>query len=287
MAQWGNKDAASNASIQWVSQVKKAQTSASRTDLYGNTSAAYFNNKGVAGLFAADATESRITSGPIAIAKVATGGTGYGANAAVTITVVNGGSGATVNAFANVTAGSVTAGRITALNIQVAGTGFKANPTIAIAAPAAINITANTTGVIAGTDFILVATANSRFIAGDRFFYAVPTGNTATAGLTGNSFYYVAFANTTGITVANTASGANIDLTEARAVAGEVHTIQGDTATGYVAVGGAENKGVTAGWNLRTAGTGGRAGRVTNECLVAMRSIATDNSADDAILPNS
>jgi len=279
---WGNSDAASNASIQWNSQVKKPLTSSDRTNLYGNTSAAYFGNKGVAGVFAADTTETRVLSGPLAIAKVATPGSGYGANAAVTLTITNGGSGATVNATANAT------GRISALNIQVAGTGFKTNPTVAIAAPAAITITANTTGVIAATDFILITTANSKFLAGDKVFYGVATGNTATAGLTGNTYYYVSFANTTGIVLAATLNGANIDLTEARAVASEAgHSITGETATGYVVAGGAENRGVTAGWNLRLAGTGGRAGRVTNECLVAMRSIKTDNSSDDSILPNS
>lgn len=39
----------------------------------------------------------------------------------------------------------------------------------------------------------------------------------------------------------------------------------------------------TAGWNLRIEGSGGRAGRVRYETLVAMRSIASD-AADDAIL---
>jgi len=41
-----------------------------------------------------------------------------------------------------------------------------------------------------------------------------------------------------------------------------------------------------AGWVLRTAGTGGRAGRVTTEVLVAMGSITLDGSAsanDDTI----
>jgi len=41
-----------------------------------------------------------------------------------------------------------------------------------------------------------------------------------------------------------------------------------------------------AGWVLRTAGTGGRAGRVTTEVLVAMGSITADGSAsanDDTI----
>jgi hypothetical protein len=279
MAQWGNKDAASNTSLQWLSQVKKVANTTNRTDLFGNTSAAYFGNKGVAGVFGVDTTEAAVNGGPIAIARLYTAGSGYGANAAVTITVINGGAGATVNATANAT------GRISALNVEVAGTGFKANPTIAIAAPAAVNITANTTGVIAATDFITIATANSKFLAGDRVFYGVPAGNTATAPLTGNTFYFVAFSNTTGIVLSATSGGANIDLTEARTGAGETHTIQGETATGYVAIGGGRNKGVTAGWNLRLAGTGGRAGRVQNECLVAMRSISTDAS-DDTILPD-
>jgi hypothetical protein len=281
MAQWGNSDAASNASIQWVSQVKKTQNTSNRTDLYGNTSASYFGNKGAAGFFAVDTTEARISAGPLAVARVLTPGSGYAANAAVTVTATNGGG---TTGAANATANAT--GRISALNISTAGSGYKTNPTVVIAAPAAITINANTTGVIAATDFILISTANSKFLAGDRVFYGVTTGNTATAGLTGNTFYYVSFANTTGIVLSTTNGGANIDLTEARAVASEAgHSIQGETATGFIAVGGGQNKGVTAGWNLRTAGTGGRAGRVQNECLVAMRSISTDG-ADDTILPD-
>jgi hypothetical protein len=250
--------------------------------LYGNTGLSAFGNKASVGVFAADTTEARLTSGPLAIGRVITPGSGYAANAAVTITVTNGGSSGVANATANAT------GRISAVNISTAGSGYKTNPTIAIAAPAAITINANTTGVIAATDFILISTANSKFLANDKVFYGVATGNTATAGLTGNAFYFVSFANTTGVVLAATLGGANIDLTEARTTASEAgHSIVGETATGLIIVGGAENRGVTAGWNLRTSGTGGRAGRVTNECLVAMRSIATDNSADDAILPNS
>jgi len=40
-----------------------------------------------------------------------------------------------------------------------------------------------------------------------------------------------------------------------------------------------------AGWVLRTEGTGGRAGRVHYEVLVAGSSISGDNVADDSILP--
>ena len=282
MALWGKTDANTSSPLYAQSQLRRTANSSNQDAAFGNTTAWFGRSTGksVVGMFGVDSTEARVSAGPIAVAKVSNPGSGYAANAGVTITVTNGGTGATVNAHANAT------GRIDLLNIEVAGSGFKANPTIAIAAPAAVNITANTVGVIAATDFIVMSTANSKFLAGDKVYYGVPTSNTAIAGLTGNAYYYVAFANTTGIVLSATSGGANIDLTEARTTAtGEVHTITGETATGYVAVGGGQNKGVTAGWNLRTAGTGGRAGRVQNECLVAMRNISSDAS-DDTILPD-
>jgi hypothetical protein len=115
-------------------------------------------------------------------------------------------------------------------------------------------------------------------------YYAVPTGNTAIAPLTGNTYYYISFANTTRVAITATPGGANVDLTDARVTAtGEVHTIQGETATAAAVIGGTQTVGMTAGWNLRRVGTGGRAGRVQDECLVAMRSMATDGSDDTVI----
>ena len=43
-----------------------------------------------------------------------------------------------------------------------------------------------------------------------------------------------------------------------------------------------DGRGVTPGWVLRTTGTGGRAGRVTQETLTVVASFRSDNSADDA-----
>lgn len=48
---------------------------------------------------------------------------------------------------------------------------------------------------------------------------------------------------------------------------------------------GANTKMAHAGWNLRIEGTGGRAGRVQYETLVAMSTISND-AADDAVLPD-
>lgn len=87
------------------------------------------------------------------------------------------------------------------------------------------SVTANTSGVNAAADVILLASANSNFFLGDRLYYRVPTGNTAIAGLTGNSYYYVSFSNSTAFAVSATQGGANIDLTEARTTnPGETHT---------------------------------------------------------------
>ena len=90
------------------------------------------------------------------------------------------------------------------------------------------NVTANTVGVVAATDFIKIAAANSRFVAGDRVYYRVPRNNTALTPLTGNSYYYIAFANTTGIVLTATPGGTNVDITDTRTTANaEIHTFTG------------------------------------------------------------
>lgn len=361
--------------------------------MFNNVTMGAFVANLAVGVFGVDAGEAGVTTGNLALTYVTFGGSGYKANAVVTLTLANGTTNATaVNAFANVTAGSINAGRITSLKIAQAGATYAVSPTAAIAAPAAHNIPANTTtipvtiknltvnatGFSNSSDTILITSANSTFTAGDRVYYTVPAGNTALAPLTGNSYYYVSFANTSAIKLANTAGGANINITDARdedpaevhtlttdgsfikistansywqandrfyytvptnntafgnltsnsyyyisfanttgvkisstqgganllfgaaaiPVAGspETHTFTGDTATGYVVVNGGKH--VThAGWVLRTEGQGGRAGRVQYETLVAMGSLGAQTAAygtpatvadasDDTIIPD-
>ena len=105
--------------------------------------------------------------------------------------------------------------------------GFRLS-TIGARAYANANVTANTVGVVAATDFIKIAAANSRFVAGDRVYYRVPRNNTALTPLTGNSYYYIAFANTTGIVLTATPGGTNVDITDTRTTANaEIHTFTG------------------------------------------------------------
>jgi hypothetical protein len=273
-------------------------------NMFGNTTQDAFITGKAVGVFGVDATEKGIVGGPLALTYVTNGGSGYSANAVATLTFANGSTNATaVNAFANVTAGI--GGHITSLNIAQSGSGYTANPTLSIAAPSAINLIANSTGFANGTvagasnSSFIISTANSKFQAGDRLYYGVPAANTPIAPLTGNTYYYVSFANTTVIKLATTATGANITITDTRVLgAAETHTFTGDTATGYVVVSGGGTGVAHAGWVLRTEGSGGRAGRVQYETLVAMGSLGaqtaafgtpatTADASDDTFLPDS
>jgi hypothetical protein len=265
--------------------------------MFGNTTMGAFVPGIAVGVFGVDRNEVNVSNSSLAVTYVVSGGSGYGANAAVTLTFANG---VTNTSAVNTTVNSTSsAGRVTSLNINSAGSGITGgNPTTAIAAPASINITANATGFSNSTDTFAVTTANSRWQVGDRLYYAVPTGNTPIAPLSGNTYYYVSFANTTRIAISATPGGANVNITDARVTnPGETHTIQGDTATGAVTLGGTFNGVAHAGWVLRTEGSGGRAGRVQYETLVAMGSLGAQTAAfgtpalvadasDDAILPD-
>jgi hypothetical protein len=246
--------------------------------MFTNTTISAFVSGQAVGVFGVDATEMGLNSGPLGLARVTFGGSGYSANATVTITATNGGTSGAANAFANTTAG--VGGHITAINITANGTGYITNPRVVISAPSALNITANTSGVSNTADVLLLATANSLFQAGDRLFYGVPTGNTAIPNLTGNTFFFVTFANTTALALSTTLGGSNVDIATTVAVAGQTHTLTGDTATGVILTRGAKNGGVAhAGWVVRREGTGGRAGRVHYETLVAGGSLGAQTAA--------
>jgi len=121
--------------------------------------------------------------------------------------------------------------------------------------------------------------------SGDAVTYLLAASNTAVGGLANNTTYYVLVANTTAIQLAATKGGAAINLASAAAGAQAGHTLTGETAVAVAVLAGGKDR-ATAGWNIRKVGTGGRAGRVTFEPLVAMRSLS-NGTADDTILPNS
>ena len=261
-------------------------------NMFGNTTMGAFIPNIAVGVFGVDVTEVNVGTGGLATATVTSPGTGYAANAAITLTVTNGGTSGVANAQSNST------GKIIAIKISTAGSGYVTAPTVAVAAPTAQTFNSNTAvtaGTGAGANNIIALATAPFFVVNDALKYTVAAGNTAIVGLANNTTYYVQFANATVVALANTPGGSRIALTKGETEAG--HTLQGVTATGVVTVGGAYSKGVAhAGWNLRTEGSGGRAGRVTFETLVAMGSLGNDtldngaalvtDASDDTIFPD-
>jgi hypothetical protein len=317
MSQWGRNDQAVTANNvtttessngapigTWVLVKGGGQNTSVRVDganaHYGNTSAGSRANVDVqmfenttlnafipgqaVGVYGVDATEMSYTTGSSnGIYRVSFGGSGYQANAVVTLTFANGYSNVSA-ANSTVSTSGATAGRVTALtsNATIANI-VGGDPALTIAAPAAISFYANTTGFSNGSvagaanSSFKLSTANSFWQVGDRLFYVA---NTPITPLTGNTYYYVSFANTTVIKLAATAGGSNIAITDTRTTgAQESHTFQGDTATGYLMISGAKVNGIAhAGWVVRREGTGGRAGRVQYETLVAMGSLGAQSA---------
>jgi hypothetical protein len=355
MAQWGNSDVNSNSVLWAPTSVRLAPNTTNRNNLYENTTPSAFTSGVTEGVFAVDTTEMNVTNGSIISYTITNNGSGYRANAVVTVS-----GNATSNATANAT------GRISAVNANTVGNNYTGTPpTVTIAAPAAQTFNSNTalyldatfnsaTGVANATEFVTTSSAHG-FSNGDIVQYRTATGNTALSGLTNAASYVVRYANTTAFILSANSTSANLDLTAA-AVGETVHTIR-RVGGGFISVGtnvlqnndvvrysvAASNTALTglangtsyfvvtanstgvrlsatrggsaivltpgvsetghsltgetataaavlsytgrgaehAGWVLRTVGTGGRAGRVQYETLVAMGSITGDS--DDTV----
>ena len=211
-------------------------------------------------------------SGAVIAFEVTFVGSGYSANAAVTVSG-GGGTGAQANAQAN------SIGKIAQLNIVAAGSSFESKPTVTIAAPAGATTNA---GAVAANGFIPIA--SNVFQVDDYVTYDVAASNTALAELTDGANYYVQAANTTGIYLSETVGGTAITLTAGDNEEG--HTFTGQTATAEAVISGGVHAGVAhTGWVKRTVGTGNKAGRVFTEVLVA-GGISSD-AGDDTEFPDS
>lgn len=222
-------------------------------------------NKDALDVYGIDTTEMGVANGSVISIPVSFIGSGYNANAAVTV-----GGNATANAQANST------GYISVINVTASGNSYTTPPAVTIAAPAARSFNANTS--VASNGFIAFAT--NVWQNGNKARYVADTGNTALVELANNAQYFVVGANSTGVYLAATAGGAALTLTKGLGETG--HTLQGETATaGLPVTSGLSGKVTHAGWVKRTVGTGGRAGRVHYETLVAMGSI--DGDAEDTV----
>ena len=284
MPLWGNTDDAANSVISAPAGFNQAPTRANANLLYGNTTLSGVVTNEVVGMYGVDTTEIGVGTGPVVEGIITFAGSGYASNAAVAFSSNNTGSSAAANAETSAT------GRVSAINISTNGSGYTTSPIITVAAPAAQTFPGNTTAVTVGNStvngFITLGSNRAFFVNNDIVTYLVAASNTALGGLSNNTQFFVITTNSTAIQLSATINGPAINISSVPVTAEAGHSLTGETATGVVTVGGSKNKGIAhAGWVVRTAGTGGRAGRVQYETLVAMGSMSSDGS-DDNQLPD-
>jgi len=280
--QWGNTDNASNSVIWGVVEGKLRANSVNQTSFFNNTTKSAFITNQIIGQFGVDATEIAVNQGPIVHITVTNNGSGYSSNTANgTFTAVLGGANSGQATSANAFGVANTTGRINSISVGYYGNNYIMNPTFTLPQPAAVTFNGNTA---VATPYITTASA-PYFLVGDKVVYAGNVTSTP-VGLTDTATYYISFANATVVGLSTTSGGSTINITSApyaSTLAGGA-TIRGETATAVAVAGG--SKGVAhSGWVVRKVGTGGRAGRVTYETLVAMGTMTGDGS-DDLILPD-
>lgn len=183
----------------------------------------------------------------------------------------------------------LTNNKVTSITITEAGTDYQTVPAVTIAAPA--EKTFNAASAVAGENITI---SSHPFATGDQVTYS-DKGGTAIAELTDGGTFFIIDADANTVKLASTLNNANagtaISLSDGPS---ENHGLTGVTATATAAMGAgdvftdanASSEVAHVGWVKKTVGTGGRAGRVFYETLVAASSISGD-AADDAGAPDS
>ena len=207
-------------------------------------------------------------------------------------------SGVTATATAVVGTGDEL-GQVVRVDIAGAGSGYASAPTVTIAAPATETLNLGSSSIITdGTDEITVSGGFYAAIkTGDKVAYS-DGGGTAPTGFTDEANYFlIKSANSGKVLIASTydnaKEGTNITIATGSGT-GSSHTFIGETPTANASLG-LGVSGNTAldligsqithiGWVKKTIGSGGRAGRVFYETLVASSSISGDS--EDLVTPD-
>jgi galactitol-specific phosphotransferase system IIB component len=237
-------------------------------------------------VYGVDTTEESAGGDNVTDVAVISGGSGY---VEVPAVAFSGGGGSSAAATATIAGGKVT--KITVTN---GGSSYETLPTVNVNVP---RLTIPTANISTSTEVITYT--GHGLTTGEAVKYYNAGGATAT-GLTDATVYYANAINANTFYVYDTkahavAGGATgkINLSGLGNNAQYFDKLDQTTATAKAAKGSGETDGANsamqhvthAGWVRKTVGTGGRAGRVQYETLVAMGTI-TGDQADDIQFPD-
>ena len=248
-------------------------------------------------VIAKETTDSGSTFGDLTNSTFALGSSLSNAQAGTAVALS--GTGHATQTFIGDTAtatATLVVGKVSKIAIASVGSAYVAAPTITLAAPATETIDASdaTKCVLADDEFVVASAFYGVVASGDPVTYA-DGGGTAVVGLTDATGYYLIKSGTSNrvglATTKNRAiAGTAIDMTAVGV--GTSHTLIGQTPTATATLGMGTPSVTTGasevthiGWVKKTIGTGGRAGRVFYETLVAASSITGD--AEDLATPDS
>ena len=288
MSSWGNNDNAANAPYWAVETVQTANapvasapTAANVALLYGNTQFQAYTQGMTVGLFMVDATETTAGGDNVVDISLSNQGSGYVEAPGVSI-VASGG------AYSAVASASISGGKVSNIAVSNTGIGYTSTPAVTLQVPV---LTVPTASVIAANNVVMYTAHGQANSAALVYNW---NGSANIGGLTNANTYYVVPVDANRFSLATTAANAAnnvvIDITT-QGGAGQYFTIvDGVGATAIASRGlsqgatGAEHA-THIGWNIKTVGSGGRAGRVQYETLVAISEVKGDGS-DDITLPD-
>ena len=231
-------------------------------------------------IFGVDVTEASAGEDSVVEVAIVTSGSGY-VNAADAAVTFSGGGGSSAAATS-----VISAGQVSSVTVTTVGSSYETVPTVAIAAPTASTFDGSDAAVVvlADDEIVLTSAQVAALSVNDPVTYSNGGGGDITGLVNGTKYYVHSKNGATKIALKTTADGTEkIDLTVVGS--GSSHTLTGDTATATASLG-TGGQGITPGWVKRTVGTGGRAGRIHYETLVASTSI-TGDSGDDIKFPDS
>ena len=182
---------------------------------------------------------------------------------------------------------SVSGGKVSGVTMAVTGSDYTSAPTVTIASE---EHNFNAQSAVEANGQITIT--GHTFVVGDQVTYS-DKGGAAITELTDGGTFFVKEIGTNVLYLSATNGGDKLTLTDG--TVSQNHSLTGEqaTATASLGLGGASGdgggrkrdmQGAHLGWVKRTVGTGGRAGRVHYETLVAASSISGD--AEDLATPD-
>ena len=238
-------------------------------------------------VYGVDVTELKAGSDNIVEVSISNAGTGYVEVPPVTF---SGGGGTSAAATATISANAVSS--ITVTNV---GSAYTSTPTVVVARPRLTVPTANvnTTTETVTYDGHKLSTGDSLvyYHGGGTPMASTPTMTNGTTVVyanraTANTFRLYDTAVNAGVGYVGSSGSGIIDITGTGNALQYFEKRTATQATAVAALGEHSSGGAAhAGWTRRIVGTGGRAGRIQTEVLVAMGSI-TGDQADDIQYPD-